>query len=318
MSAEPSIQPVETDGLRESLAETCASQEEFCKFFSGVFAKLDALSSRLMRERQAWSLERAQTESGLQRRSARLEAERAAIAAEREQAWKEVDERRTRIEHERGQVAAAGAEANGQLLEMLEETGRERSALQTALEESQRQSDRLAQVADELSRTRTELVEARQEIERFRERLDHGGADRAAAQPDPKLQEQLHALEQERAERGQERVVLESELDMVRNRAAEMAETLAQQQQQMADERQQWAQELKRMRRLLETLSSRGLEHPAAAEALPTRVAPRRTTGKSPDEAPAARPNGDPVLGSVIAQFEMLQKDIVRRRKESA
>jgi len=318
LSAEPSIQPVETDGLRESLAEICASQEEFCKFFSGVFAELDAISSKLVRKRQAWSLDRAEAESELQRRSARLEAERAAIAAEREQAWKEVDERRTQIEHERGQVAAAGAEPNGQLLEMLEEAGRERSALQTVLEESQKQSARLAQVADELAHTRAELAEARQEIGQFREGPDHAGGDRARARPDPKLQKRLHAMEQELAERDQERVVLESELDMVRNRAAEMAETLAQQQQQMADERQQWTQELKRMRRLLEILSSRGLEHTAAAEAPCSRAAAGRTPGKSADEAAAARQNGDPVLGSVMAQFEMLQKDIVRRRKESA
>lgn len=220
MSAEPSIQPVETDGLRESLAEICASQEEFCKFFSGVFADLDAISGTLVRKRQAWSIERAEAESELQRRSARLEAERAAIAAEREQA--------------------------------------------------------------------------------------------------PKLHERLQALERELAERDQERVVLESELDMVRNRAAEMAETLAQHQQQMADERQQWTQELKQMRRLLETLSSHGLEHPAPAEAPRTRVAPPRTAAKPAEEAAAARQGGDPVLGSVMAQFEMLQKDIVRRRKESA
>lgn len=318
MSAEPSLQPVETDGLRESLAEICASQEELCKFFSGVFVELDALSSKLVRKRQAWSIERAEAESELQRRSAGLEAERAAIAAEREQAWKELDQRRSEVEHERGQVAAAGAEAQGRLLEMLEEAGRERSALQAALEASQKQSESLAQVADELARTRAELAEARQQIGQFRAGPDHAGADRAGAQPDPKLQDRLHAMERELAERDQDRVVLESELDMVRNRAAEMAETLARQQQQMADERQQWTQELKRMRRLLEALSSHGLDHPASVEAPRTRVAPHRPPGKSADEAAAARQGGDPVLGSVMAQFEMLQKDIVRRRKESA
>jgi len=318
LSAEPSIQPVETDGLRESLAEICASQEELCKFFSGVFAELDALSSKLVRKRQAWSVERAEAESEFQQRSARLEAERAAIAAEREQAWKELDQRRTEIDHERGQLAAAGAEAHGRLLEMLEEAGRERATLQAALEASQKQSECLAQVTDELACTRAELAEARQEIGRFREGRDDAGADRAEAQPDPKLQDRLHALERELSERDQERVVLESELDMVRNRAAELAETLARQQQQVADERQQWTQELKRMRRLLETLSSHGIEHPAAVEAPRTHVAPHRPPGKSVDEPAAARQSGDPVLGSVMAQFEMLQKDIVRRRKESA
>jgi chromosome segregation ATPase len=317
LSAQLSTQLVEADGLRESLAEICASQEEFGRFFAGVFAELDALSAKLVRRSQAWQSHATETESELQQRSDRLNTERAAIAAEREEAWKEIQEKRRQLEHEHPQVAAAGAGDNGQLQRMLEEAERDRTALRTALEDAQKQSERLAQVADEFSHTRAELAEARRELERLRNGLDHG-ADPAQAQPDQKAQEQLQVLQQERAQLDQERVVLETELDMVRNRAAETAEALAQQQRQMADERQQWAQELKRMRRLLEGLAGRALDHPPAARPQRTMVEPRRTNGTSPDEPCAPRANGDPVLGSVMAQFEMLQKDIVRRRRESA
>jgi hypothetical protein len=99
-----------------------------------------------------------------------------------------------------------------------------------------------------------------------------------------------------------------------------MAEMLADQQQQMADERAQWTQEFKRMRRLLETLSSRQPEPEAQPEPKPRKKAvdAREEAEWELEPAGATAARGDPVLGSVMAQFEMLQKDIVRRRKDSA
>jgi chromosome segregation ATPase len=317
LSAELSTQLVEADGLRESLAEICASQEEFGRFFAGVFAELDAISVDLVRRNQAWQSRATETESELQQRSEHLQAERAAIAAEREEAWKEIHQKRQQVEQEHVHVAAAGAGDNAELQRMLEEAERDRTALRTALEGAQKQGECLAQVADELSHTRAELAEARREIEQLREGMDHG-VDTAQSPSDGKVQEQLQVLEQERVQLDQERVVLETELEMVRNRAAEMAEALAQQQRQMADERQQWAQELKRMRRLLEALAGRAIEYPAVGGPPRAFVEPRRATETSPDEPCTPRANGDPVLGSVMAQFEMLQKDIVRRRREGA
>ncbi len=318
LSAELSMQLVETDGLRESLAEICASQAEFSRFFSGVSAELETLSADLIRKNQAWDGQRAQTESELQQRADHLEAERAAVARQRDEAWEEVERKRQQVEQEHGRLAAVGEEDDARLAQMLEEADRERAALRAALEAAQSQGDRLVQVTEELSHARTELAEARQEIQRLRDGLENGRAEPAEAPPDDALREKLNALQEERAQQDQERVVLESELDMVRNRAAEMAENLAEQQRQMADERQQWAHELKRMRRLLETLSTRGLGTVTApaAQAGPVEAQP---AADGPHQKPAAaQAEGDPVLGSVMAQFEMLQKDIVRRRRESA
>jgi len=320
VSTDASAQFIESRGLRESLAEICASQREFHRFFSGVFAELDLLSGELVRRHQAWRSERKRTEEEFEERDGQLEGRRAAIFEEREKAWEEVERRRREVEQERARVAAAGAESDGQLRQMLEEADRERETLRSALETARAEGDCLGQLAEELALTRAEQAEARQEIERLLRGLENVSAGAAQPQTDKKLQKQLQRLEQQRAKLDQDRLVLESELEMVRNRAAEMSEMLAGQQQQMAEERAQWAQEFKRMRRLLETFSSRQPEPEAQAESKPNKNAvDAREEAEwelEPAGAPAAR--GDPVLGSVMAQFEMLQKDIVRRRRACA
>lgn len=288
MSREQSTQLVDSDGLRESLAEICASHDEFHRFFAGVFTELDVLSAELVRRHQSWS-------------------------SERERAAKELQRRREALD----------TEDNSQLKQMLEETESERAALRTTLEAAQTQADRLAQVTDELSRARTELTQARQEIERLRGDLEVVHHQAAQSQPDGKLQDRLRRMEQERAKLDQERLVLETELDTVRNRAAEMAETLAEQRREMADERQQWTRELKRMRRLLEMLSARQVEVGVAKDEGQATNDKRRDIEPSslaphpapPGSAAIIEEDGDPVLDSVMAQFEMLQKDIVRRRQ---
>ena len=112
-----------------------------------------------------------------------------------------------------------------------------------------------------------------------------------------------------------ERIVLETELEAVRGRAAEMAETLAQQGRQMAEERAKWAEELKHMRRLLEAMPQRRAEgDPVHASSGGQGRSEGRSAGRSHD----GHGDSDPVLSSVMAQFEMLQKDLARRRKVAA
>jgi hypothetical protein len=113
------------------------------------------------------------------------------------------------------------------------------------------------------------------------------------------------ALQQALRER--ERAELEAELEAVRGRAAEMAESLAEQKRLLAQQQVEWAREFKRMRCLLEGMSGQLAEGIAGAGVGISEPAPSAA-------CPAAPPAGDPVLDSVLAQFAMLQKDVARRR----
>ena len=80
----------------------------------------------------------------------------------------------------------------------------------------------------------------------------------------------------------------------------------------MSEERTEWTAELKRMRRTLETFTQRQIE-----------LAQAGGSGQAAESAGAAKTAStetanDPVLDSVMAQFEMLQKDLAKRRKGSA
>jgi hypothetical protein len=84
---------------------------------------------------------------------------------------------------------------------------------------------------------------------------------------------------------------------------------LAEQKRQIAQQQTQGSAELQHIRAMLETLARQNREieaspPPAAEPAPPPPQAAKPATG-----APA-----DPVLGSVLAQFEMLQQDRARRR----
>jgi DNA repair exonuclease SbcCD ATPase subunit len=73
--------------------------------------------------------------------------------------------------------------------------------------------------------------------------------------------------------------------------------------------------EILQLRRVVESLADKIAERPAAASpAQPAESPPRIDTEKRVDtEMASEKPKGDPVLDSVMAQFETLQKDLSRR-----
>lgn len=149
------------------------------------------------------------------------------------------------------------------------------------------------------------------------------------------------ALQSRVAELEGDRQALEDELETIRTRAVEMAEVIAEQKRQMAEDQSQWMAELRQLRRLLdkqtkwikqqselgsgvdsdanpsENSASTPAVNGSAAHALPPAAAGSESA--QPQTASRSRlGHPDPVLGSVMSQFELLQKDVARRRKQGA
>ena len=133
---------------------------------------------------------------------------------------------------------------------------------------------------------------------------------RSAGDPSDALREQLRQSERQQAAWQRDRASLEKELDMVRAQAAELSEALAEQKRQMEIQRAEWTQELRQMRRLLEMMAQRQLDQQENEQSRPA-LQPAAAQPAAPASA------DDPVLDSVMAQFEMLQKDISRRRRHA-
>lgn len=350
MSAELSEQLAGWDSVQSLLGEILTSHNEFEQFFSEVFEQLGSLSGDLTQQKDQWESEREQTKKKLQQRATQLEAERAALAAEREQLaevtrggceqetsaanqrdirqFLEVAEQQRAelcgtqeaVQTQLARLAAVADElaearstlaedANSgggdeQLSQLLGEVQRQREELHGVQEAAQAQTERLAAAA-------AELTEARNDIIRRCEQFEQSEAEAARSQPDEQLRGQLRKMEQQQAEWEQERKVLELELETIRNRAAEMAESLADQKRLAGQQRTQWSDELKRMRGLLETITARLAEPQPGPGFVPPE--PEKPTAADP-VGPSAAAGEDPVLDSVMAQFEMLQKDLARRR----
>jgi hypothetical protein len=192
-------------------------------------------------------------------------------------------------------------------------------------------------------------------LESMRERLDQH--DRKIKEERRQLAEERQKLAAERAqwqaqkqrtlsdspsgertaEAAQEQAALEEELETVRQRCEELAGTVAEQKRQIAEERAEWTAEFRQLRKILDKqsqlLAQRMDQHaPAPLAVVPAAAAHAPPNGSNGSNGAngangsngnganvaAARGGIDPVLGSVMNQFQLLQKDAARRRAQHA
>ncbi len=171
----------------------------------------------------------------------------------------------------------------------------ERAGWREELANMRAQFEPLMAAVSEAASLKQRLAGADNELQQLRQR--------ASAAPDI---EQTLAAEQSQREQ------LEAELDALRLRAAELSEALAEQKRQSTAERDQWSEELRQLRKALERQSEFLAQRLSQATAgTPTATTPEgsgRSGGKSTDA----------VVGSVLEQFEQLQKSKVRKLSGSS
>jgi hypothetical protein len=201
----------------------------------------------------------------------------------------------------------------------------------------------LDSMREQLLKVESHLSEERRRLDTQRQQLVAQERQIASepAEADSQLQAKVSEMEKDRA-------ALEEELENVRSRAVSMSQTITEQKRQMADEHAQWTAELRQLRRILDKQATwiaqqteGGLawspagygpagvpipggfppnvnqypQNPAAVRPAEPEHWRRAAQGGS---ATASQGHGDPVLGSVLSQFELLQKDVARRRNQSA
>jgi hypothetical protein len=185
-----------------------------------------------------------------------------------------------------------------------------------------------SQIIAELKTQLAERSESLRLLERAEAelRVELAAAERELAEAEPQLtdlplqvrqlKEQLHGIELERCS-------LEVELESLRVRAAELTDQLVELKREGAEERAEWSSELKQLRRSLDRQSELFIDrmsvHSRGHTDAPTVSAPTGVAGTAlgkdtPPPCAAQAATNDAVLGSVISQFEALQKDRQRRR----
>ena len=231
-----------------------------------------------------------------------------------EQIFDELNKRRRELESQEARLRHDVEQSEQQLRQRLHEL--ELANQRDAMALEQAQASLLAAADQDTGRAdvQAELAATQAELAALREQLA------AAGEPAEALRQQLKDAEHERRS-------LEMELENVRARAVELSDNLAAQKRQAAEDRTHWSSELKEMRRLLERQAeligqrearpNGGPANAATANAGGAAAAASRTPqrgGPSPATAKPTPKADDAVLGSVMAQFENLQKDRLRRR----
>lgn len=263
-------------------AQAAASQGSDAALAEMRVEKADLLNrlSALEKERVGWLGERRMARAqanAVSEQSAKL------IAAQ-----EQLNQARAQFAEQRQAMVTEREQAEEALARRAEQVERELADLRRELDHTRAQAARADQTAVALASARAELAQAREEIALLRTQPCEGGAS-------PQV---VSELEHERA-------LLESELEMIRNRAAELTESLAEEKRRMSQERAEWTGELKQLRK---TLASQALGVDVAA-ARPGEYPPAASRSSAATDSGAHA-----VLDSVMAQFELLQKDRQRRR----
>ena len=175
---------------------------------------------------------------------------------------------------------------------------------ETAEEELERRAELETEVAllrsqnAELTAAAGELVEARAALLEL-----HAILEQVQAVPvNDQTVKQIDGLERQRGE-------LEAELELVRIRAAELEQALDEEKRSAREQQSQLGREMVHLRELLERQAAQ-LSRYCEAQA-------HAAAGDAPVRRDEAGQAADPVMGSVMSQFELLQKDRIRRNAET-
>ncbi len=272
------------------LGELSAGQQEL----SGV---LDTMFAELTTAIEHWAKAQAAQEAHLQQREREL-AERAASV---EQSLAEQRRLQEELAQLREQLNARAAELD-----------RQAQAIQAQVEELQRRA--------------TEPQHSEAEWQSLREIVSQLRSLTVAAAPPPPVngeghthpdvarwEERVRQLEKELNEAQRQREILETEVEVLRHRAMEWLEMLADQRRQLLEERNRWSGELRQFRRLVEVLLDHHVEMTPEHQEDQEPNGPPRVIPYEPAEARRTG-TGDAFLDSLSAQFEQLRRDFDRRR----
>jgi chromosome segregation ATPase len=274
---------------RIALDEFRATQDEFTEFFGDVFDQLQALSLELFARHKC-------LEVSTERKSESAET----LSGFREELHRAIET----LQQLHGQLQADQQETQRSWVEIragYQQFLDDHAELREIREGIRQITGEFSGIKEDVDRERKDLHELYASVESQLARLSTLTAELAEAQARPahdaQIADILEHTRQQQAEWGQQRASLEADLDAMRRHTAEQAEALSEQKRLAGQQQAELAGELKRMRSLLEAMAGQ-----VRGEPVP------------PGENAKPPPVDSAVLGSVLAQFEMLQRDVTFRR----
>lgn len=278
------------ESARIVLDEFRTTQDECTDFFGDVFDQLQALSLELFARHKCLVISTEQ--------KADSEVTLADFREELHRSIEGLQQLHGQLQADQQETHQSWAEIRAGYQRFLDD----RAELREIREGFRQIAGEFSGIKEDVQRERKDLHELYASVENQLSRLSTWTAELTEAQAGPahdpqQIAEILEHTRQQQTEWLQQRAVLEAELDAMHHRAAEQAEALSEQKRLAGQQQAELSGELKRMRSLLETLTGQ-----VRGEQVAT------------DESKKTPPADSSVLGSVLAQFEMLQRDITLRR----
>ena len=287
VSVDLSDSPTDLDSTHIVLTEFRDTHDEFENFFGDVFDQLQTLSVELFARHKCLEIRAHQA------------AEEDGVAAEHRDQFRQVLEALGELQAE---IRASHVEAKrawAEICDAHKQSLQEHAQLREVQEELRRVGAEFHGLREDLDRERADLHQRQEAMRNQLAQLEAVAAQLVDAESHADHGPQLLEASRQQAAWQQERAGLQSELDQLRCRDAQQNETLSEHKRLASQHQAELSAELKRMRSLLETLAGQmGTEQPINSQITEKCLSP-------PDAA---------ALGSVLAQFEMLQHDIAQRR----
>lgn len=309
VTATGAISPLEDQGLHSALAEVTASCDDFEQFFGSLFDRLENWAGDLRRRQvelvQAGSAgAAAQTPSTQPAECLRCQAKWESLLKQTQQTWSE--------------TARAWQQQAEQLRDALAQAHNLRDHWQTAAEAAGRQAEQLAAAAEQVAELRGQWQSLQKDLSELQQQWAELHQQLAQRQPMPDFSEQLAEVRHELERATGQRSELEEQLETVGERAAEvvakLVAELAKCRREIAAAQKQWSAEVGHVRQLVQCIAESVVMVAAGTSAREKPgLPPDEVAGDQSDEAAIAE--GDTVLDSLAAQFQMLRRDAARRRQ---
>jgi len=278
--------------LERWLNDLSAGQRELASVLDGMFGEVIAAL-------EAWTKTQAAQEAHLRQRETELAQREASL----EQSLAEQRQLQEQLVQLRQQLEARSAELDRQI-----------QALQTRAEEFERRTAEMHRPPEEWESLR-EVVSQLRSLATVPS-VPQPSTSVAEPQEIAQWEERVRQLEKELNESQRQREILETEIEVLRHRAMEWLEMLADQRRQLLDERNRWSGELRQFRRLVEVLLDHHVEMSPEQREEHDGNGPPRVIPYEPMEGRRTG-TGDAFLDSLSAQFDQLRRDFDRRRGNS-
>jgi hypothetical protein len=293
MSSEKADSASSLTTMRNAFGELRESEGELESFLNGMFDQLESMMVEVFARHKY-------LEASIQRQN-----QQEASAQERDGAFRECLEGMRSLEANTADTHNQIARVLSEITETHQQFLREHVELRETQEELRRIGAECHAMREAAERDRGELHQlqdcVQEQLQRLTAVASEWATQHAPADNNGQFAEALEAARRQEAAWRQDRAELESKLEAERQRNAQQNDSLAEQRRLAAAQQGELAGELKRMRSLLELLSNH-MSQPVGANA---------ATGQA-----AAAVSEEDSLTSMLAQFQILQRDLSQRKAD--